>query len=156
MHTTLGKNLICSILGCWIFVHQDRSMQQLAGQMVMVRHYIAFHARMDWQTDMGSGSVLECMPFLEDNHGQGDILAPGQLQWEMSKRHHHPLPGVECMYIFPYDFWQNIQHPWHICCYCIDPCIFGCLDHIVLGPGNLNLCCIQQEDRQHKDFPAVH
>ena len=79
MYTNLGKNLICSILGCWIFVHWDRSMQQLAGQMVRVKHHIAFHARMDWQTDMGSDNVLECKPFWEGSHDPDDIQAQVQL-----------------------------------------------------------------------------
>ena len=153
----LGKtNLVCSILGCWTAVHLGKSMRQWACQMVRVGHHIVSLAGMDWQTDMGSGSVLECRPFLEDNHGQGDIQALGQLQLAMYKKHPHLLLTVECMHMSPCGFSQNILHLEHTCYHCRALCIFGSSDHTAPYPGSQSQVCSQQEDKKHMDFLAAH
>ena len=72
-------NLVCSILGCWTIVHLGKSMQLWACQRVKESHHIVSLAGTDWPTDMGSGSAVECRPFLVDNHGRGDIQVLGQL-----------------------------------------------------------------------------
>ena len=111
---------------------------------------------MDWLTDMGSGNFPECRPFLVDNHGQGDIQAQGQLQWVRCKRHIHLPQVVECMYMSPCGFGQDILHLGHTYSPCRALCILGSSDYIVPYPDNQSLFYIQQEGKKHMDFLEVH
>ena len=62
---------------------------------------------------------------------------------------------VECMYMSPCDFLQDILHLEHIYYHGRALCIFGSLDHIAPYPGSQSHVYSQREDKKHKDFLAA-